>query len=80
MARVYAQNVCLNCGRTISESAYSGRTGNYKKHVNSCDGTKINPKDPDDQLLILAVEFGYRGGEKGWNLERTLEEFKKTLD
>ena len=27
--------------------------------------------------LLLAVEYGYKGCEKGWNVQRTLEEFSK---
>ncbi len=27
--------------------------------------------------LVLAVEYGYKGMEKGWNLEKTLYEFEK---
>lgn len=29
--------------------------------------------------LELAVEYGYRGCEKGWNKERTIQEFWKLL-
>lgn len=36
--RVYAENVCLKCGATIHESAYSGRRGNLRKHTAACEG------------------------------------------
>lgn len=29
--------------------------------------------------VILAAEFGFRGAEKGWNLERTLRELQTIL-
>lgn len=32
----YNQAVCPTCGRTISEGAYSGRSGNLKKHLAAC--------------------------------------------
>lgn len=31
--RCYMRRACPRCGRVISESAYSGRCGNFKKHV-----------------------------------------------
>lgn len=33
----------------------------------------------DAQGLALAVEWGFRAAEKGWNLERTLQEFRKVM-
>ena len=30
-------------------------------------------------VLVRAVEFGFKGLEKGWNLEQTLSEFKKVI-
>ncbi len=40
--RNYTIRTCPNCGRQISESAYSGRSGNFTKHVTAC--TKTEPK------------------------------------
>lgn len=31
--RVYNSNTCPLCGRLIREGAYSGRDGNFKKHM-----------------------------------------------
>jgi DNA repair exonuclease SbcCD ATPase subunit len=36
--RSYRKSLCPICGRTISESAYSGLGGNFKKHVASHKG------------------------------------------
>jgi hypothetical protein len=33
----YAKHTCIRCGRTISEGAYSGKNGNYKKHMKACE-------------------------------------------
>ncbi len=33
----YVQRQCPACGRVISESAYSGRDGNWKKHARACE-------------------------------------------
>ena len=32
----YSKHTCIKCGRTISEGAYSGKNGNYKKHTKAC--------------------------------------------
>ena len=31
--RTYASAECLICGRLIKEGCYSGRNGNYKRHM-----------------------------------------------
>ena len=31
--RQYNRHTCPECGKTISEGAFSGRTGNLKKHM-----------------------------------------------
>lgn len=36
-SNTYQQRTCPMCGRLISESAYSGRCGNFKKHVIACE-------------------------------------------
>ncbi len=33
----YNKRQCPACGRTISEGAYSGSDGNWKKHVAACE-------------------------------------------
>lgn len=33
----YVSRLCPLCGRTIQESAYSGRDGNWKKHSKACE-------------------------------------------
>jgi len=33
--RSYAQRECLTCGQVIHESAYSGKDGNFRKHLAS---------------------------------------------
>ena len=35
--RRYRSTVCLLCGRTISEGAWSGADGNFKRHVAACE-------------------------------------------
>jgi hypothetical protein len=39
-------------------------------------GTVKLTTDPD---LLLAVEYGYKGAERGWNLDKTIAEFKKVM-
>ncbi len=36
-SRNYQQSTCPLCGRVISEAAYSGRNGNFSKHVKACE-------------------------------------------
>lgn len=36
-------------------------------------------KTPINPSLILAVEYGYKGAEHGWNLDMTIAEFKKVM-
>lgn len=35
MPKTYGMAVCLTCGATIREGAYSGRSGNLAKHIAS---------------------------------------------
>lgn len=38
---------------------------------------RISPVKSINPDLILAVEYGFKAAEKGWNLEMTLNEFRK---
>ena len=44
----------------------------------SSEATRI-VRDQYRSTLALAVEFGFKGMEKGWNLEQTLAEFQKVI-
>ena len=37
-ARSFGARVCLGCGRTIREGAYTGRDGNFRRHARACKG------------------------------------------
>ncbi len=37
----YRSAVCLNCGREIHESAFSGRAGNFRRHVEACEAASV---------------------------------------
>jgi hypothetical protein len=39
-AWVYRHNTCPVCGRTISEGAYSGHSGNIRRHLRACEAAK----------------------------------------
>jgi hypothetical protein len=36
--KTYSQRECLTCGKIIHESAYSGKDGNFRKHLKSHEG------------------------------------------
>lgn len=50
-------------------------TANSVAHVNGI--VEIKSATPSRDALATACEWGFRAGEKGWNLDKTMIEFAK---
>ena len=67
---------CTSCATMGAVTVNNGDVLCSKCHlVIASFDTSALPSPVDS--AALAVEFGYRGCERGWNIQRTLEEYRK---
>ena len=49
--------------------------------INNAESAAVGARDSEiDNSLLLAMEYGFKEHEKGYNLEKTRENFKKVID